>query len=339
MHQSLNEPQFVPETLILQTRSKKTWFSMLPALLLLSSVFPVYGETFSFAILADPHIDGNSDRKAKFETAVDWIISNRESKDIELAFVLGDIAWGGPRSNRNLKTAKKILDRLGDNGITYIPVIGDNEVQYRCEKEFEDIFKPHYKILAGRLDNWSKAPADIAGMYLQNFSFDYKGCHFVCPDFITRKTGGQAGELHDFAGGSWPWFKNDIEQCSKPKKENIVIMTHIGMFSTGFNFADRFVYSRSVMDKIKRFLGGYKDNVDSNYAGHFHLNWYVPVWSELFIPIYHVRVTDETWTKIQWPETEDPGLTVRWVQVDNSGPKISYNQNIETIAEETPDRK
>jgi len=313
------------------------------ALLLLSAVVPVirpaYSETFSFAIIADPHISGNPDNRARFETAVDWIISNKESKDIELTFVLGDIAWGGSGGNRNLAMAKKILDRFNDNGITYIPVIGDNEVQSGSEKEFQEVFGPHFNTLSGILDNWRKASAPVADMHLQNFSFDYKGCHFVCPDFNSRKARGEGGELHDFAGGSWPWFKNDIVQCPKPKKENVVIMTHVGMFNTGFEFADRFVYSVSDMDKIKSFLNDYKDNVDSNYAGHFHLNWYVPVWSELFVPLYHVRVTDETWSKIQWPEVEDPGLTVRWVQVDNSGTKISYHQNIENLSEEEPVRK
>ena len=331
------------KTLISPTAGKKTWFSKYPALLLLfavvSAAAPVYGETFSFAVIADPHIDGNPDHKAEFETAVEWIIGNKKSKDIELTFVLGDIAWGGSDGVRNLRTAKRILDRLKDNGIIYIPVIGDNEIQYGCEKEFQEVFGPHFNTLSGILDNWRKAPAPVAGMYLQNFSFDYKGCHFVCPDFNSRKAGGEGGELHDFAAGSWPWFKSDIEQCPKPKEENIVIMTHIGMFHAGFEFADRFVFSESEMDKIKSFLNDYKDNVDSNYAGHFHLNWYMPVWSRLFVPLYHVRVTDETWSKIQWPEVEDPGLTVRWVQVDNSGTKISYHQNIENIGEEEPVQK
>ena len=318
-------------------------FSKYLELLLVSAVVavinPAYAETFSFAVVADPHISGNPDNRAKFETAIDWIISNKDSKDIELTFVLGDIAWGGTEEKRNLAIAKKILDRLKHNSITYIPVIGDNEVQYGCEREFHKVFGPHFNTLSGRLDSWSKASTPVAGMYLQNFSFDYKGCHFVCPDFISRKTGGEGGELHDFEGGSWPWFKSDIAQCAKPKNENIVVMTHIGMFHTGFEFADRFVFSENQMSKIKDFLHDYRDNIDSNYAGHFHLNWYVPVWSELFVPLYHVRVTDETWSRIQWPESEDPGLTVRWVRVDNSGTKISYQQHIENISEEEPVRK
>jgi len=315
---------------------RKNCYSKRLALLLLSAVVPAfcpaYGETFSFAVITDPHVGGNPDNRAKFETTVDWIISNREIKDIELTFVLGDIAWGGTKGSRNLVTARKILDRLEKNGITYIPVIGDNEVQAGCEKEFQDVFRPHFKILSGTLDNWRKAPSPAAGKYLLNFSFDYKGCHFVCPDFISRKAGDEGGELHDFSGGSWPWFKNDIELCPKPKNENIIIMTHIGMFHTGFEFADRFVFSQSEMDTIKSFLNDYRDNVDSNYAGHLHLNWYAPVWSRLFVPLYHVRVTDETWSQLQWPENDEPGLTVRWVQVDNDGRKISYQQNIENIS-------
>jgi hypothetical protein len=312
-------------------------------LLLLSAIVafisPTYGETFSFAVIADPHIGGNPDHKAKFKKAIDWIISNKQSKDIELTFVLGDIAWGGFRRKRNLATAKKILDRLNKNGIIYIPIIGDNEIQYGSEKEFQEVFVPHFNILSKKLDNWKKAPAPVAGMYLQNFSFDYKDCHFVCPDFNPRKARDDGGELHDFTGGSWQWFKNDIEQCPKTKKENIVIMTHIGMFHTGFDFADKFVFSKDQMDKIKSFLNDYKDNVDSNYAGHLHMNWYVPVWSKLFDPLYHVRVTDETWSRKQWPEVEDPGLTIRWVQVDNGGTKISYKQNIENISKKASIQK
>jgi len=309
-------------------------------LLLLSAVIayigPVYGETFSFAVIADPHISGEPDNRAKFETAINWIISNKDSKDIELTFVLGDIAWGGSRGSRNLAVARNILDRLSNAGITYVPVIGDNEVQCGSEKEFHEIFSPHFNILSRSLDNWRKASVPVSGKYLQNFSFDYKGCHFVCPDWISRKAGDDGGELHDFNRGSWGWFKDDIRKCPKLKKENIVVMTHIGMFHTGFEFADRYVFSKDQMDKIKSFINDYKDNVDSNYAGHLHMNWYAPVWSELFVPLYHVRVTDETWSKVQWPEVEDHGLTVRWVQVDNSGTKISYQQHIENISEEEP---
>jgi hypothetical protein len=286
------------------------------------------GDKFSFAIMADPHLNGNADRRAKFEDAIDWVIKEKDINDIELVFVLGDIAWGGDKRNRNLPIAKAILDRLNNAGIPYIPIIGDNEVQVRCEKEFQDVFEPQYRYLSKILQNWRKASVPVDGMYLQNFSFDYKSCHFVCLDFNSRKDGVESGELHDFPGGSWPWFKNDIERCQKAKKENIIIMTHIGMFRTGFSMADQYLFSEGQMKKIKQFLFNYREYVDSNYAGHIHQNWHAVVWSGLFMPIYNVRTTDETWYDTKWPESNDKELTIRLVQANCSGPKIVYNQRI-----------
>ena len=295
---------------------------------------PAYGETFSFGIIADPHIDGNPDHLAKFNAAVDWMIENKESKDIELVFVVGDIAWGTTDGQSNLEIAKAKLDELNEAGIPYIPLIGDNEVQAGYEEEFNDVFGDQYTYLSSILNNWSKAPTPVNGMYLQNFSFDYKYCHFTCADFVSRAPGDEGGELHDFTGGSWPWFKNDIRYCSKPKKENINIMTHIGMFRTGIGSADQYLFSSSEMSKIKNFIYGYRKYVDSNYAGHIHQNWTQDVWifrGWWFYHLYTARVTDETWYDTRWPESNDQELTVRWVTVDNGGSKITYTQHIEDI--------
>lgn len=287
-----------------------------------------YGETFSFAIIADPHIDGHSDHKTKLIRAVDWIIRNKNKKDIELVFVVGDIAWGGTRTNRKLKITRDILEHLNHADIPYIPVIGDNEIQRGCEKEFVDTFDKQYQHLSKVLGHWRKAPTPMQGKYLQNFSFDYKGCHFISCDFNSRKPRDESGALHDFEGGSWPWFKNDIETCSKTLKENIVIITHIGIFRTGFGGADQYLFSQDQMNKVKSFLFAYRDYIDSNYVGHIHQNWHAVVWSGLFTTIYHVRTTDETWCCKQWPEAEDKEVTIRLVQVNNNGKKVIYTQHI-----------
>ena len=292
------------------------------------AVAPACGRTFSFAVIADPHIHGVPDHTARLKTAIDWIIGNKDGKQIELAFVVGDIGWSGSGTRRNLKQAEEMLDRLDNMGIVYIPVIGDNEVQCGSEKEFARIFDAHYKRLSKNLPGWKKAPTPVNRMYLHNFSFDYKGCHFVCCDFNSRQRGNEGGELHDFAGGSWPWFKNDIRTCSKKKTESIAIFSHIGMFRTGFGTADEFLFSKDEMKKIKGFLWDYRDYVDSNYAGHIHQNWHASVWKGLFTTIYHVRVTDDTWFCKQWPESSDRSVTVRLVEVDSGGNKVSYKQHI-----------
>ena len=96
------------DTMIGQTRrvhSKKPVLALV-ALVMLGGA-RACGETFSFAVIADPHINGSADHNAKFETAIDYIIRSKDSEDIQLVFVVGDIGWGGPRANRNLKVAKK----------------------------------------------------------------------------------------------------------------------------------------------------------------------------------------------------------------------------------------
>jgi hypothetical protein len=285
-------------------------------------------ESFSFAVIADPHLNGSEKNKARFVSAVRWIIDNKEKKDIELVFVVGDIGWGGLRKSRNLRTAETVLAYLNHAGVPYVPVIGDNEIQKGSEKEFNDIFQKQYEYLSKMLKNWRKASTPVGGKYLQNFSFDYKGCHFVCCDFNSRDVENEGGELHDFPGGSWPWFKKDIENCPKDQKENIVIISHIGMFRTGFGSADEFLFSEDEMNKVKGFLYDYRDYVDSNYAGHIHQNWHSVVWTGLFTTIYHVRTTDETWHCRQWPESDDKDVTVRVVEVNGDAEKIVYSQNL-----------
>ena len=286
-----------------------------------------YPEPFSFAVLADPHIDGNAEHEATFRAAVQWIVINQRFTGVELVFLVGDVAYGTSGGHSNLETAKAILDPLNEAGIPYVPLLGDNEVHSGYEDEFDFVFGEQYGYLSMILDNWQQTPTPISGMYLQNFSFDYKGCHFVCPDFVSRAPGDEAGELHDFPGGSWPWFVDDIASCAKPQQENIVILTHIGMFRTGYAEADQYLFSEVELTQITDFLGGYRDYVAANYAGHIHQNWSWPVpWED---PMYHVYVTDETWYDARFPELSDNDITVRWVYADTAGPTILYTQHLE----------
>ena len=279
-------------------------------------------ETFSFAIICDPHVDGTPSHKTGLEEAVNWIAANRQKKDIRFVFVLGDIAWGSSEGKKNILTARKILDKLNTASIPYIPMPGDNEIEYGAQKDFNDIFADQYKHLQGICENWQKSPVRLNNMYLQNFSFDYKDCHFVCPDFVSRKTQ-KSGDIIDVNDGSWNWFKNDIKTCPKTKLKNTVIFTHIGMFRTGIFFADENLFSNSDLSKIKEFLTDYRDHIDSNYAGHIHKNLDWQVRGDSYNPLYTVRMTANL--------TNTHKIIIRCVSVDTSDPKISYNQKIETI--------
>ncbi len=285
-------------------------------------------DTFSFAIVADPHIDGNVDHETALRIAVQWIIDNKESRDIELVFIVGDIAWGAAGELRNLQIAKEILDALTDAGVLYVPVMGDNEVAAGSELEFNDVFGVQYQYLSGVLENWQKADVPVSGMYLQNFSFDRKLVHFVGADFVSRETGDEGGELHDFPGGSWQWFKNDITNSPKLREENTIVLTHIGMFCTGIPAVDEFLFTEDEMAKVIGFLDAYGEYVDSNYSGHIHQNLYTVVLSESGTHLYDVWVTDETWYDTVWPEIDDHETTVRVVSVDSTATSFSYTQDV-----------
>jgi hypothetical protein len=294
-------------------------------------------EPFSFAILADPHVPGGPENRQCLQTAVDWIIANRQSNKIELVFVLGDIAWGGSDGQRQLADAKTILDPLNEAGIPYVPIPGDNEVQSNSIQDFAETFQPQLELLAKSMNHFTKA-AGPEGLYLQNFSFDYKDCHFICPDFLSRQKGHEGNVLHAMEGGTWPWFQKDVESCPKPKKENIIILTHIGLYTTGVPILDRFLFTWDDMKKIKDFLLPYRDNIADNYAGHIHQNWQSVIrGGPLLAPIYTAWMTDETWFS---PPGYDHAITVRWVEVDtgsepdpSTAAEITYRQHLENVAQ------
>ena len=276
------------------------------------------GEPFSYAIIADPHIDGNVDHPIELLSAVNHVIATQNDYNTQFVFVVGDIGWA--QSNFNL--AKGLLDDLNTAGIPYLPLIGDNESQYSStESQFTTTFAPQYSYLSGILANWRKTPMPVSGKYLQNFSFDYGDCHFICADFTSRTLGVEGGDLHNETGGTWPWVLSDIASCTKQKEENINIMSHIPMFGTGIPSFDAGLFDTASYSTIKDDLYPYRDNIDSNYAGHIHMNldWNVSQSGNL---IYTSRSTEETWY------SSDSDITVRYVTATSETSKIAYNQNV-----------
>jgi hypothetical protein len=269
-------------------------------------------EDFAFMVIADPHIDGTAAHATRLQSCINWINANKTTKKIELVFVVGDIGWSG-----RLSEAKTLLDGLT---VPYIPLMGDNEFQAGSEVEFNNVFSPQYAYLAGILTNWQKASVPVwnpqisAESYLQNFSFDHHACHFICADFAARYTGTETAELHNFTGGTWPWFKNDVINCQKTKTENIVSLSHHGMF------INPYLFNSSQMSTITAFTGGYKSYLHANYSGHVHLNWTQGV--PLFFSHYTGITTDATF--------EDDN-TMRRVAVTIGSLAVSYAQELVVI--------
>ncbi|MEN6406589.1 MAG: PEP-CTERM sorting domain-containing protein [Thermoguttaceae bacterium] len=285
-----------------------------------------YGQ-FAYAVIADPHAT-TTDHLSNLQSAVNYIISTKTARNTQLVFVAGDIAWG----TGNLTAAKTVLDTLNTAGIPYVPLIGDNEVHSGYEAAFQTTFSSQYTYLASTLTNWQKAATPVSGRYLENFSFDYGNCHFACADFASRTSGDEGGDLNNITGGTWSWLKNDIQTCSKPKNENINIITHIPMFRTGVSTADQYLFDSTEMSTITTFLDSYKTNVAANYAGHIHQNFSWNVSKNWYSStIYTSYVTDETWYDTRFPELNDTSDTVRFVTATTGATSMSYSQSVVAV--------
>ena len=279
--------------------------SMAPVLGLLAGIFILSagcvppapeGQLFSFAVIADPHVSsGNPATTEKMAACVDWINTHHadEDKGIAMVFVLGDM--GGGRGS----VAKAILDDLE---IPYVPLIGDNDVHwtgggsgedayFTGGREFEATFGPVYDDLALVLENWNRAPTPVWNpeigqeSYLHNFSFEYEGVHFVNLDWNVRRNvpspedplQTDQADLHDFPGGTWPWFTNDVELCNKDGDANIVMMSHHPMHVApiiGDVPLNLGAFDLAEIARIEAFTSGYASHLYANFAGHYHIDLY-----------------------------------------------------------------
>ncbi|MBN1344756.1 MAG: metallophosphoesterase [Phycisphaerae bacterium] len=266
---------------------------VLACLLLSSPLLAATGDSFSFVVIADPHVSGGagSEYAQMLLQAVDWVNNHREQENIDLVFAVGDIGWGG-----GMSVAKSILDGLA---VPYAPILGDDEVAAGDEVPFHDTYTPTWQSLDALasnpdsgLSNWQKAPGpvsnpEVGGLsYLQNFAFDYHGVHFMALDWVPRDMSGRVNEeaeIHDFEGGTFPWFTDYIANCSKDKQENVVMLGHHPMFTLGGYFGEILAslgaFSPPEFEQISDFLNdpnhSYRDYVANYYGGHYHYPGYL----------------------------------------------------------------
>lgn len=269
---------------------------------------------FSFVALADPHITTSAqDNQARLAATVDWINDHRADHVIELVIILGDIGWGEGGAAR----AKELLDALT---VPYVPVIGDNEIQLGSEQDFDTVFSPHYEGLAAELEGWSRATPRVYNpviddtSYLQNLSFSHRGVHFMGVDWCTRTLGailGEQAELHDFPGGTWPWFVDELEQASTAAslQESIVMASHHPMYPMEIG-----AFSESEYAAVAEVVEAHAGVVYASFAGHFHndVHHVMPAGFELFL-------TDATW---------DDENTLRLVGVRVDGERLKYRHQL-----------
>lgn len=267
---------------------------ILPFILMFSVVSCKQACDFSIAVIADPHCTNNQEHWDRMDEAIAWINGNKAAKKIDMVVIVGDMAWGG----NNLLVMKGKLDGLA---VPYLPVIGDNEIHGGDEAVFDNVFSTQFDNLASHFgDSWNKAhtpvisPQTAKELYLQNYSFDYKGLHIICADWNTRTEEGlletEQAELYDFEGGTWPWFKEDILNWTGTDKESILVFSHHPMHvSPAYPLTkmDLGAFSYEDFKTITAFTLPLKDYISASYAGHYH----VPIQHDVREGGYKVYVT------------------------------------------------
>jgi hypothetical protein len=267
---------------------------------------------FSFAIFADPHVVTSGDHLDRLEAAVAWTNANADARRIDVVFVVGDVGWSG-----GLPLARAALDGLD---VPYVPVIGDNEIQTGDEKVYDDVFGPHYATLETRLADWRRAAALVwnpeheTQSWLQNWSFTHQGVRFVGLDWCSRTIGGLLGEmadLHDFEGGTLPFFAADLVE-ETGADESVVWLSHHPMYASPGAF------DGTEMGAITALTEPLAHRVAANYAGHYHLD----LEETPDDAGYDVFVTDALW---------DDVVRVRVVEVWGNGARFEYVQDLVDI--------
>jgi hypothetical protein len=263
---------------------------------------------FSFAVLADPHITSDLERQDRLAAAVEWINASADAEQIELVFIVGDIGW-----DEGLPIARALLDELE---MPYLPVIGDNEIHFGDEENFDAVFYDHYEALAGELEGWERGPVGTYNpdydqtSWFQNFAFDYKGLRLVGLDWCSRDSNdllSEFADLHDFEGGSMPFLRGEIGGLEAGPDENVLLFSHHPMHLGAFDDAE--------MEALTGLLGPVGERVAGAWAGHLHLN------AEVEVPEagYTAWVTDAVW---------DDENTVRVVSVEGNGERFAYSQEL-----------
>jgi len=284
--------------------------------------------SWSFAVLTDLHIgrefsdyDGpgwndsgtpvSGEAAGHAQDAVNEINKLTDSQNIAFVAVLGDITDQAELSE--LRAAKLIFDNLT---VPWVPIIGnhdgwpmtDNDEAPDCcpppDSYFDSIMGPEYSNLASEMSGWGKeSPALVYNpererdAYFENFFFDYGGFHFVCLDL--NRDGWRAGELHDFAGGTWSWFKQHMEQFVQQNPErsrDVILLAHHPMRDDGLSGESTFTAAE--LDQISNFTVNtsysyvdssgitqtrpYSSRIWGQLAGHTHpfrLEVDYPAWS------------------------------------------------------------
>jgi hypothetical protein len=272
-----------------------------------------FEELFAFAVLADPHLYGSGDNDARAAAAVAWVNDHAEEHGIELVLIVGDIAW-----NSGVQTAPTLF---ADFELPWVPVTGDNEIQSEDQQAFFEAFEPQWRALEGQLDGFAYEampvdnPEQQNSSWFTNHGFEHRGVSFIGLDWCARVVGtlfGEMADLHDFEGGTMPYFEAAMAGLGEGATDSVVLYSHHPMhLSPG-------AFDLEEMAALEAAVQPWADRVYANFGGHYHADGE----DESVEGLWEVFVTDATW---------DDENRIRLVTVSGNGARFAYEHELITV--------
>ncbi len=266
-------------------------------------------QAFSLAILTDTHVGegqedhgdpgyddsgggGDDEITRRLQAAVDKVNAAVDEHDIRVVMALGDLTDSAERSE--MVRARELLDGLA---VPYVPLIGNHDMwpyartggdgyeeaaEATGDDLFDEVFADHFADLAGQLGGFDKAPVPVTGpdgsgdWYPVNVAFDVEGMHLVGLDLGTREGAppglpgvGPEADLHDFPGGTWPWFTDHLEDHPGLGDRNVLVFAHHPPLPLGVDSL-----APDEFDRVEAFVHGLGtgEHVFGFFAGHWHMD-------------------------------------------------------------------
>ena len=265
---------------------------------------------FSFAVIGDAHVTSMGENQQRLQAAVDHINSIADDRMIELALIVGDVGWNG-----GLEIAR---DTLAGLDALWVPIPGDNELHSGEEAIWGDVFAEHYAALASELDDFVLAPTPSwnpdfeQDSWFRNGSFAWRDVHFVTLDWISRDSGmmGEFGEIHDFEGGTFPFFEATLTGLPEGLEEDVFLAAHNPMHPGSFTIEE--------MERIGSVTTPLASRISAAFGGHYHGNAEELSMDEGF----QVIVVDATW---------DDEVSYRLVEVWGNEVGLEYEHEMVVV--------